>query len=256
MTLIKLNDVVVAYHILGEGVPVVMLHGWGASAELVLPLAKKLVPLGYCTHVLDMPGHGNSPEPPVAWSVTDYAQLVVQYIQAQGLGQVHLFGHSFGGRVALVLGAEYPQVIRKIVLADAAGIRPKTPLSKKIRLNIYKFTRDGLRTIGLSGLSDQLRRWYNTRYGSADFLATSGVMRETFVRVVNQDLSEYAKRISAPTLLIWGENDQDTPLWQAKQLERLIPDAGLAVYPHAGHYSYLEQPDQTAQAMHALFQAD
>ncbi|MCL4252654.1 MAG: alpha/beta hydrolase, partial [Anaerolineae bacterium] len=76
--------------------------------------------------------------------------------------------------------------------------------------------------------------------------------RETFLRVVNQDLSDYAKRIQAPTLLIWGENDQDTPLWQAKQLENLIPDAGLVVYPRAGHYSYLEHPDQTAQAMHAL----
>jgi pimeloyl-ACP methyl ester carboxylesterase len=256
MTTITLNGVVVAHHILGQGVPVVMLHGWGASAELVLPLAKKLAPLGYCAHVLDMPGHGNSPEPPIAWSVTDYAQLVVAYIEAQGLGQVHIFGHSFGGRVALVLGADYPQVIRKIVLADAAGIRPKTSLSKKIRLNTYKFIRDGLKTIGLRGLSDQLRAWYNKRYGSADFLATSGVMRETFVQVVNQDLSEYAKKISAPTLLIWGENDQDTPLWQAKKLNQLIPDAGLVVYPHAGHYSYLEYPDQTAQAMHALFQAD
>lgn len=251
--IITLKDVTLAYHILGEGVPVVMLHGWGASSELVMPLAKKLAPLGYATHILDLPGHGDSPEPPSAWSVADYAQLVVAYIQHQQLGRVHLFGHSFGGRVSLILGADYPHLIQKIVLADAAGIRPKTPFIKQVRLNSYKFVRDGLKIIGLRGLSDQLRGWYTKKYASSDFLATSGIMRETFLRVVNQDLSDYAKRIQAPTLLIWGENDQDTPLWQATQLESLIPDAGLVIYPNAGHYSYLEHPDQTAQAMHALF---
>ncbi len=256
MNHIELNGVKVAYHIIGQGAPVVMLHGWGASAELVLPLAKKLAPLGYTAHVLDLPGHGASPEPPIPWSVIDYAQLVIAYMNQQAIPHAHLFGHSFGGRVSIMLGSEYPQYVAKIALADAAGIRPKAPVSKKIRLNTYKFIRDGLKIIGFRGLSDQLRGWYNKKYASADFLATSGIMRETFLRVVNQDLSEYAKKIKAPTLLIWGEKDQDTPLWQAKQLENLIPDAGLVVYPNAGHYSYLEYPDQTAQAMHALFQAN
>lgn len=255
MNHIDLNGVKVAYHQLGEGAPVIMLHGWGASAELVLPLTQKLIPRGYTAHVLDLPGHGNSPEPPSAWSVMDYAQLVVAYMKHQDIARAHLFGHSFGGRISIVLGAEYPQMVDKIVLCDAAGIRPKTPPSKKMRLTAYKTIRDGLKFVGLHGLSDQLRGWYNKQYGSADFLATSGIMRDTFLRVVNQDLSEYAKRITTPTLLIWGENDQDTPLWQAKTLEKLIPDAGLVVYPNAGHYSYLEHPDQTAQAMHALFSA-
>lgn len=250
-----LNGVKVAYHQLGEGVPIIMLHGWGASAELVLPLAKRLIPRGYVAHVLDLPGHGDSPEPPNAWSVMEYTQLVVAYMKHQNIARAHLFGHSFGGRISIVLGATYPQLVDKIVLCDAAGIRPKTPLAKKMRLSAYKSLRDGLKLVGLRGLSDQLRGWYNKKYGSADFLATSGIMRDTFLRVVNEDLSDYAKKISAPTLLIWGEKDQDTPLWQAKTLEKLIPDAGLVVYPNAGHYSYLEFPDQTAQAMHALFSA-
>jgi pimeloyl-ACP methyl ester carboxylesterase len=253
MPTITLHDVTIAYHIIGDGVPVVMLHGWGTSSKLVAPIAKKLAPMGYCAHLLDMPGHGDSPQPPQAWSVADYAQLVADYIQHQQLGRVHVFGHSFGGRVSLILGADYPQLVHKMVLVDAAGIRSKTPLIKKMRLMLYKGVRNGLKIIGLHGLSDQLRRWYNQKYASSDFLATSGVMRETFIRIVNEDLSEYAKRVQAPTLLIWGEDDQDTPLWQAKRLEQLIPDAGLVIYPRAGHYSYLEYPDQTAQAMHALF---
>lgn len=253
--MITLDGVTFAYRMLGDGAPVVMLHGWGASAELMMPLAQKLVPFGYTAHLLDLPGHGASPEPPCAWSIADYAQLVVRYIQHQQLGRVYLFGHSFGGRISLVLGADYPQLVSKIVLANAAGIRPKTPLMKQIRLRSYKWVRDGLKTIGLSQLSDRLRQWYNQKYASSDFLATQGVMRQTFLRVVNQDLSDHARRIQAPTLLIWGENDQDTPLWQAKQLEKLVPDAGLVIYPNAGHYSYLEYLDQTARAMHALFEA-
>jgi len=81
----------------------------------------------------------------------------------------------------------------------------------------------------------------------------TGVMRQTFVNVVNEDLQSYAGRVRVPTLLLWGDADEDTPLWQGQLLEQLIPDAGLVVYPGAGHYSYLERPVQTAKAMHELY---
>ena len=79
------------------------------------------------------------------------------------------------------------------------------------------------------------------------------MMRETFVKVVNKDLRPYAARISRPTLLFWGDKDEDTPLWQGQELEKLIPDAGLIVYEGAGHYSYLERLNETVKTVDYFF---
>ncbi len=229
--------------------PILMLHGWGANLKLMQPLAERLYALGYAVYCFDFPGFGASDPPPTAWSVADYAKFVIAYIDAHGLDRVSVFGHSFGGRVSLILGAEYPARIAKIALADAAGVPQKKSGSADVRLKTYKAIRDGLYGVGAKGIADQLRGWYNRRYGSADFQAASGVMRETFVKVVNEDLRPYASRIQAPTLLFWGDQDEDTPLWQGRELEALIPDAGLIVYEGAGHYSYLERLADTARTL-------
>lgn len=224
-----------------DGIPIVMLHGWGANSELVWPLAERLTRLHYRVFVPDLPGFGQSPAPDAAWSVFDYTNFVVSYLDSHHLDKVHFFGHSFGGRLGLILGAEHPERIHKMILADSAGIRPQPSQSSQIRLKTYKSIRGGLQKIGLNALSSQLSAWYNRRYGSTDFQAASGVMREIFVKVVNQDLLSYAARVRPSTLLLWGDQDMDTPLEQGKLLEKTIPDAGLVVLKDAGHYSYLDQ---------------
>lgn len=237
----------------GEGEPVVLLHGWGANSTLVWPLAEKLAGRGFRVYVPDLPGFGNSEAPPVVWSVFDYANFILSYLDDQGLDKVYLFGHSFGGRLGLILGAEHPERIHKIALADSAGVLPKSSTSGQLRLKAYKALRSSLQTGGLSFLSDRLRDWYNRRYGSADFQAVSGVMRETFVKVVNQDLLPYAARVQPPTLLLWGDQDADTPLRHGKLLEQTIPDAGLVVFTGAGHYSYLEKLADTVRILDHFF---
>ncbi len=232
-----------------ENTPVVMLHGWGANAELVWPLGQRLASQGYRVYIPDMPGFGNSPAPTQAWSIQDYARFVLAYMDQQAIEKAYLFGHSFGGRLGLILGAEHPQRFFKMVLADSAGVRPKTPMVMQARLHVYKGVRDGLKAAGMGKLSDRLRAWYSARYGSADFKNVSGVMRETFVKVVNEDLLPYAARVGIPTLLLWGDQDRDTPLAQGKLLEKKIPDAGLVIVNGAGHYSYL---DRLADATHIV----
>jgi len=232
-----------------DALPLVMLHGWGANSDLLLPLAQRLTPQGFTVHMLDLPGFGHTPEPPAAWTVYDYARFVVDTLDTLGLARVNLFGHSFGGRLGLILGAGYAARLDKMILADAAGVRPKTPLHAALRLKAYKGVRDGLNAVGLRGLSDSLRAQYNARYGSSDFNAVNGLMRQTFVNVVNEDLLPYAARVAVPTLLLWGDQDTDTPLEQGKQLEQVIPDAGLVVYQGAGHYAYLERAADAARVI-------
>jgi pimeloyl-ACP methyl ester carboxylesterase len=252
-TFITVDQLPVAHAVFGDGdVPLLALHGWGASVDLIAPLASRLAGKGLRVYVPDLPGFGQTPPPPSTWSVHDYANFLLRYLDANRLDRVHLFGHSFGGRLSLVLGAEHPARIQKIVLADSAGVPPRRDPLADARLRLYKGVRDGLKNVGLSGLSEQLRGWYNQQYGSADF-KSAGVLRDTFVKVVNENLLPYAARIKAPTLMIWGADDEDTPLWQAQQLEKTIPDAGLVVYENAGHYSYLDKLPEVVKTLEYFY---
>lgn len=236
------------------GEAVLALHGWGADSALMYPVGERLAPLGYRVFMPDLPGFGQSALPPTTWGVGDYAAFVQAYMDANQLEQVFLIGHSFGGRLGLVLGAEVSGRIRKMALADSAGVPPKRSLSSRARLALYKGIRGGLNKIGLKATANRLSTWYSNRYGSADY-KSAGALRETFVRVVNEDLLPYAARVACPTLLFWGEKDDDTPLWQGKVLEKTIPDAGLIVYPGAGHYSYLEHLGEFIKVVDYFFRS-
>jgi pimeloyl-ACP methyl ester carboxylesterase len=228
--------------------PVVLLHGWGVDSALMTPIAERMRSLGYRCYVPDFPGFGKSALPPAAWRVSDYAAWTLALLDALHIEQAHLFAHSFGARVALMLGAEHPTRLDKIALTGAAGVPSKPSAGGSLRLRAYKAVRSGLHTVGAHGLANGLATWYSARYGSADYQAAIGVMRPTFLNVVNEDLRPFAARVSRPTLLFWGEQDEATPLWQGRELEALIPDAGLIPYP-GDHYVYLHRAADVCRAL-------
>jgi pimeloyl-ACP methyl ester carboxylesterase len=250
---IEINGLSIHQAVAGEGKPLLLLHGWGANLDLVWPLAERLIPLGYQVYTLDLPGFGKSDWPGNAWSVLDYVNFVIAYLDYHQSDKVYLFGHSFGGRLGLILGAEHPERILKMALADSAGIRGKSSVSGQIRLKTLRLVQNSLHTVGLGKQADALRDWYTNRYGSADYKAAQDIMRETFVKVVNEDLLPYAARVKPSTLLFWGDRDEDTPLWQGQLLEKTIPDAGLVVWEGAGHYSYLERLADTVRTLDYFF---
>lgn len=104
---------------------VLLLHGWGANLKLMQPLGERLAALGFSAYMPDLPGFGESDPPPTAWSVSDYANFIIAYLDAHQLQQVYLIGHSFGGRIGLVLGADHAERFVKFALADAAGVPAK-----------------------------------------------------------------------------------------------------------------------------------
>jgi pimeloyl-ACP methyl ester carboxylesterase len=231
-----------------DGAPLILLHGWGASSELLTPLGERLARRGVRAFMPDLPGFGQTPPPPEPWDVFAYARFALAYADAVGVGRGHWFGHSFGGRLCQIIAADSPERVEKLVLADSAGIRPAQGAASGIS-GLLKGVQRGLGTVGLGGLADGLAARYRQQFGSADYKAASGVMRDSFKLIIAQDLQAWAQRIAAPTLLVWGDQDQDTPLSDGQTLERLIPDAGLVVYAGAGHYSYLERADDVAVVM-------
>jgi pimeloyl-ACP methyl ester carboxylesterase len=150
-------------------------------------------------------------------------------------------GHSNGGRIAIVLAALHPERVGKVVLVDSAGVREPQSRQQRMRVRTYKL----LRRIERGPLPSPIRAWAHARAerrGSTDYRAASGTLRATLVRLVNEDLTPLLPRITSPVLIIWGEHDTETPLRDARLMERLIPDAGLVVFEGAGHFAYLEQP--------------
>jgi pimeloyl-ACP methyl ester carboxylesterase len=235
----------------GEGPPLLFLHGWGVSSELFKPLvpllsaARRLI-------VPDLPGFGGTPPPAAAWSVSDFAAWTVALLDRLAVTRCDVIGHSNGGRIALMLAARHPDRINKVVVTGGAGIRPSHGLRYQWRVRTYKTLRLASRT---RLMPPALRGWAASRAdrrGSVDYRAASGVMRETLVRIVNEDLRPLLPAVKRPVLLIWGERDTETPLPDGRLMERLIPDAGLVVFEGAGHYAYLEQPARFARIVNVF----
>ncbi|MCI0710122.1 MAG: alpha/beta hydrolase [Chloroflexi bacterium] len=238
--------------VIGEGFPVLFLHGWGGDMTSFEGIASQIASAGFECHLLDLPGFGETQLAPEPWGVPQYAQWVMAYVNQAGIEKMHLVGHSFGGRVSLILGAEQGEKIEKIVLSNSAGV--KLPPSMNIR--IYYIVRRVLFTIlsipGLGGLKERLRAYFRQKYGSADYL-NAGPLLETFKLVIGQDLREYARRIQAPTLLFWGDLDEETPLEIGRILEEEIPDAALILFEGAGHFAYLDRPGEFVRVVTHFF---
>jgi pimeloyl-ACP methyl ester carboxylesterase len=234
-----IDDVKLAYDIDGEGPTMLFLHGWGGSAKSFLPVYQTFAQW-FRVIAIDFPGFGESTTPTSTWGVGEYAECVYKFLKRLGVEKTHIISHSFGGRVTIWLAAHHPELVDKITLVDAHGIKPKRGL--KYYAKVYSFkTLKKLYNLGLLGprSDERLRRLYSM-FGSADY-KNAGPLRSIMVRVVNQHLEEYLPRIQSPTLLIWGKDDQDTPVWFGEKMEQLIPDAGLVVLENAGHFSYLDQ---------------
>lgn len=254
VTLQTVDQIPLGTLIQGEGEPVVLLHGWGANLETMRHAATRLAQQGYQTHALDLPGFGTSAPPPETWDVPRYGELVRAYLDTHQLNRVRLIGHSFGGRISIYLGATYPARIHQIVLVDSAGVKLPPALKWRLYYLSRRIIFNVLKIPGLRGFEPGVRQRFRQKFGSSDYLQ-AGVLTETFKQVVNQDLVPFAKKIQAPTLLIWGDQDMDTPLAEAKVLEKAIPDAGLVVLEGAGHYSYLDRPADFLRIVTTFFRS-
>ena len=226
---INIKNIDVNYIQYGEGKKnIVLLHGWGQNIQMMDPIGKRLEKVGKVT-IIDLPGHGESSEPTVALTIYDYCDIVKELLDKLKIKKPILIGHSFGGRVSICYAAKYGA--EKLILLGAPCIRKNTKVSTKTK--VLK----GLKKV--PGLN-KLEGFAKKHMGSRDYRNASPVMREILVNTVNEDLSDSAKKIECPTLLIWGDNDTEAPLEEAQELEKIMNDAGLVVYEGGTHYTYLE----------------
>lgn len=242
MAIFEYKTLKIHYRQMGEGPSLLFLHGWGANKEtfeaLMTPLSEH-----YQVTAIDFPGFGASDEPDFPWKLKDYTDMTESFISSLGLVSPVLIGHSFGGRVAIELTSRIK--ILKMVLINSAGIKPKRSMGYYLKVYGYKTIKRLAKLPLLSWVLKEPLEAYAHMHGSSDYKQASDVMKQVLSSVVNEDLKPLLPKISASTLLIWGEDDTSTPLSDAKIMESLIPDSGLIVFPGVGHFSYIEESDRT-----------
>ncbi len=211
-------------------------HGWGHSHKSFKHFIAALEGRGH--HIaLDLPAFGQSPNPPVDWGTKEHADAIAAWIKETNMPPVIWIGHSYGCRIGTQLAAHYPECVRAMVYIGGAGLKRPRPIYKRIylylRIRLFKI----LRNIVPEGTFKQKIMAF---FGSADYNQTSGVMRKLFVRVVNEDLVDEAKKISCPVALVYGEQDSETPPSIGKKYARLIKNSELYLLEGQDHYSVLQ----------------
>ena len=203
------------------------LHGYLSSKESFYPQINYFS-RHFRVTAPDLPGFGGSDRIPAAWSVGEYADWLEGFLKERGIVFPCVIAHSFGGRVALKCLAR--GLIDRAVLTGCAGIVRRRTLSYHLKVKSYRLVRKFA------------PRFAEAKFGSAEYRSLSPLMRESYKKIVNEDLREEAKRIARPVLYLNGERDRETPLSSVKILHECTAGSQLAVLKGCGHFAHLEEP--------------
>lgn len=180
----------------------------------------------YKVVAVDMTGFGESPGMEKPYSVDDYKNEIRRVVDELGVEKYNILAHSFGARVAIKLAAEDKR-INRIIFTGAAGLKPRRSLK-------YFFNRASFLMLRRLVRKEKLERFY-----SSDYRALSPVMKESFKKIVSENLESYAKKITARTLILSGKKDTETPPYSQKKLRRLIKGSRL-VFIGGGHFCFAD----------------
>jgi len=196
--------------------PIIFLHGWGASSQSFAGVRAFFESAARCIFVdFDC-------NPDKIMTLDDYSEYVEEILIREKITHCHIIAHSFGARVAVMLGVRNPHMIRRMVLTGAAGLKPRFNLKTWTRIRLYK-------TFGIGK-------------GSSDYQKLSRTGKITFQNIIRRDLAYEIEWLGIPTLLIFGDKDKSTPLNMAKRWTKLQKQSILKIYKGAGHFAFIDRP--------------
>jgi pimeloyl-ACP methyl ester carboxylesterase len=250
----------IAYERVGEGPPLVLVHGAPADGRFWRPQLAALAD-EFTVVAWDEPGAGRSSDLPVGFGLADYADCLAALIDALWLGPAHVAGLSWGGTVALEVYRRHPGLVATLILADTyAGWKGSLP-EEEVQARVAGVRRT------LAGPAEEFDPTPPGLFAGDPPPEVVALLREIFAAVRRESLStllsvmpeadqrDLLPRIVVPTLLIWGELDARSPLTVAHRFDQAIPDTKLVVIPGAGHLSNLEQPQQFNEAVREFCRA-
>lgn len=221
----------------------ILLHGWGCDSSIWNNILDDLA-ISANVIVLDLPGFGASSAPKTAFKVVDYVNIVSLFIQKLNLKNVTMLGHSFGGRVAIKYASLFPEQVSRLILVAPAGITINKHCFKNFCYKIVAKIGNIIFSLPmLNRYRDQARRKFYKQIDSVDYI-NSGILKETFLNVINEDLSPDASRVTAQTVIIYGVDDKDVELESVRRLCDLIKNSELKILENAGHFPWLGQKEK------------
>ena len=223
---------------------IVLLHGWGQNIEMMKPIGDKMIRDNRVI-IVDLPGFGKSSEPKEVWTVYDYVECIHELLTELKVNNPIMIGHSFGGKISLVYASKYK--VKKLVTFGSPFKKEIKELSLKTKI---------LKSLKKVPVINKLEGFAKKHIGSSDYRNANAMMREILVDTVNLDVTEDVKKISCPTLLIWGTEDEAVSVEDARELETLIKDCGLVEYEGCTHYAYLERLGQTINVLNSFLGVD
>lgn len=226
-----------------EGDTFLLLHGWGQNIEMMKPVGDAFQK-NYRVVILDLPGFGSSAEPTTVWTIYDYVEFLQEFITTLKIKNPILLGHSFGGKIALLYASRYP--VKKLIVCGSPYRKEIKELSMKTKV---------LKSLKKVPGLNKLESFAKKHIGSTDYRQASKMMRDIMVEHVNLDITEEVKKIKSSTLIIWGDQDEAVPLECAYELEKMIPDAGVVLYPGCTHYAYLEGLKKTINVVRVFLES-
>jgi pimeloyl-ACP methyl ester carboxylesterase len=226
-------------------VRVVWLHGWARESRDFAGAAQILADRGVASVALDLPGFGSSPAPQSAGGARHYAELILPTLRELADRQLVLVGHSFGGRVAVVVASQHPELVADLVLTGVpqlvrVGVSARSPLAYRV---IRWLARRHL-------LSDSRLEEVRQKYGSSDYRLAQGVMRDVLVATVQETYELELSTLTMPIAFVWGEGDLDVPVEVATGAADLVQGpTTLDVVTGVGHLLPVEAPGALALAV-------
>jgi pimeloyl-ACP methyl ester carboxylesterase len=261
-------DGTVAYEVLGDGPPVVLVHGTPSWSYLWRSVANELAGR-FTVHVSDLLGYGTS-EKRDGQDVSIGAQtrILSELLDLWDLREPCIAGHDFGGAIALRLMLLEERSFRRMALCDAVAIAPWiTPFSRHVQRHLEAFQTvpehihrqviaAHLRTAIARDMTDvdlepYLRPWLGP-VGQAAYYRQVAQFDERYTREIEPRYGE----IDAPTLVLWGERDGWLAPEFGRRLADAIPGARLTLIPEAGHFLPEDQPAAMVAALTAFFATD
>lgn len=240
----------------------VCIHGWGGSKASFDPLRTALHDSGILVLTPDLPGFGGTQDPPVPWSVDDYANWVIDWITTQ-LQELHIdtneieyLGHSHGGRIGIKLahwqssGQALPFYINHLYLCAAAGIRHPRHIKRIIGISLAKSGKFLTKLPGLRALAPLGKKLLYKLVRVHDYEQASPVLQRTLQLVSKQDLTPLLATITLPTDLFWGTADGMTPYSDALVMNKRITGSVLHTYQNIRHGVHKECAKEIAEVVH------
>lgn len=238
---IIVDGILTEYQVIGEGKTILLVHGWGDSYRGLMPVAEYLSKF-YRIISLSLPGFGQTQIPANAWKLEDYCIFINSFLKKIDTSCYAMIGHSNGAAIVIKgIALKYFKT-QKLVLLASAGVRNSQGSKKRSIKTIVKFTKIMIYILPKS-CRQVFRRWLYKKIGS-DYLLVAG-MEETFKNIVSEDIIVAAKDINVPTLLIYGQQDRDTPVQYGLLLQQAITGSRLEILENCGHFVHLDQPLKT-----------